>query len=48
MTVLRFSSPDGASPLEADADETAPAFSDEALALEFAARHAGDLRFVAA
>jgi putative DNA primase/helicase len=29
-------------------EETAPAFSDEALALRFAGRHAGDLRFVAA
>ena len=29
-------------------EETAPAFSDEALALRFAERHAGDLRFVAA
>jgi phage/plasmid-associated DNA primase len=28
--------------------ERAPAFSDEALALQFAERHAGDLRFVAA
>jgi putative DNA primase/helicase len=28
--------------------DSAPAFSDEALALQFAIRHAGDLRFVAA
>lgn len=44
MTLLRFSSPSG----DSEVSETAPAFSDEALALEFAKRHAADLRFVAA
>ena len=44
MTLLRFSSPSG----DLEVSETAPAFSDEALALEFAKRHAADLRFVAA
>jgi phage/plasmid-associated DNA primase len=34
--------------LEDASQYKAPAFSDEALALEFAKQHAGDLRFVAA
>ena len=36
------------SPADERFAESAPAFSDEALALRFAQRHAGDLRYVAA
>jgi putative DNA primase/helicase len=36
------------SPSDERLAERAPAFSDEDLALQFAERHAGDLRFVAA
>ena len=41
-------SPSDIDPIEDGQNCVAPAFSDEALALEFAKQHASDLRFVAA